>query len=68
MRTDPLTKNRKVGYSLAVVCLVIAIGLLLAGWKAIGAGFGTFAVLHATGLASAHGHLSKRGGDDKKVL
>ncbi len=68
MKRDYLTKNPKVGYTVAAIAVLIATFLFIAGWTAMGSGFAVGGVWLAIDTASANGHLSKRHTDDTKNL
>ena len=68
MKRDHLTKNPKLGYTVAAIAVVVATSLFIAGWTAAGSGFGVAGIWLAIDTAAANGHLSKRSSDDSKNL
>ena len=66
MKRRLFIRNATIGYGVAGACIFIAATLFVVGWKALGTFFATVGILLGIDVASAHGHLSKREGDDNK--
>lgn len=59
MRRPLLTKNCKIGYSVAVIFYLMACALLVTGWRFLGSAAAALAISFTLDTASAHKHLSK---------